>query len=485
MTDELTSLIRTTLMPGFVGPTLPEWLEDELDAGLGSVCLFGTNVVDPDQTSALTAAIHDANPLAIVTMDEEGGDVTRLHHRTGSPWPAMAYLGRIDDEGLTEAVGFGIGSELRAVGVDLNFAPDADVNADPRNPVIGVRSFGADAALVSRHVAAYTRGLQRAGVGAVAKHFPGHGDTATDSHLALPQVTVGREVLLTRDLVPFVSAVDAGTLGVMTSHILVPALDPERPATMSPTILELLRDDFGFEGAIVTDALDMAGASAHIGIPEAATRALIAGADLLCLGTRNTAEQVQGIVAHIAHAVTSGRLPEARLLDACGRITRLNRALDDLRDQPQPTPPGAPVLSSDGFWLRGPVKPVTAPLIVRLASAANIAAGDAPWGPADHLPELSAMLPGASTLTVERRQDLELVLAASGTRPLVVAGRDLARVPFLTEAVAVTLDRRPDAVIVDMGWPNLVDGPRLDIATFGSSRGTSLALLHLLSEGTL
>ncbi len=160
--------------------------------------------------------------------------------------------------------------------------------------MIGVRSFGADPALAARHVAAYTRGLQGAGAGAVAKHFPGHGDTATDSHRALPTITVDADLLAARELVPFRAAVAAGTLGVMTSHILLPAIDPELPATLSAPVLRLLRDDLGFTGAIVSDALDMAGASKGRGIPEAAVLALAAGVDLLCIGTDNTADQLAG-----------------------------------------------------------------------------------------------------------------------------------------------------------------------------------------------
>ncbi len=319
--------IRATLMPGFVGPELPAWLADELSAGLGAVCLFGTNVDTPEQVLALTDAIHAARPAAIVAIDEEGGTVTRLHHRLGSPHPSAAYLGALGDERVTEAVGASIAGQLVAVGVDLNFAPDADVNSNPNNPVIGVRSFGADPALVARHVAAYTRGLQGAGVAAVAKHFPGHGDTATDSHRELPRIDADLSVLAGRELVPFRAAVGAGTLGVMTSHILVPALDPVSPATMSAPVLDLLRDDLGFRGAIISDALDMAGASGGRGIGEAAVLALAAGVDLLCLGTENTADQLAGIVDHVAAAVRDGRLSSERVAEAAGRVQSLSTGI--------------------------------------------------------------------------------------------------------------------------------------------------------------
>ena len=162
----------------------------------------------------------------------------------------------------------------------MNLAPVADVNSNPLNPVIGVRSFGAEPALVGRHVAAYIRGLQAAGVAAVTKHFPGHGDTSADSHHELPTVTVDADTLERRELVPFDAAVAAGTLGVMTSHILVPALDDQQPATFSAPLLSRLRRRSGFSGVIVSDALDMAGASGGRDIAEAAVLALTAGVDL-------------------------------------------------------------------------------------------------------------------------------------------------------------------------------------------------------------
>ncbi|HEY3339215.1 MAG TPA: glycoside hydrolase family 3 N-terminal domain-containing protein [Propionicimonas sp.] len=492
---ELRRAIRATLMPGFVGLDLPDWLAAELAAGLGSVCLFGMNVSSPGQLRALTAAIHAAGPSALVAIDEEGGDVTRLHHRDGSPHPSAAYLGSLDDVRVTEAVAADIGAQLVAAGVDLNLAPVADVNSNPLNPVIGVRSFGADAGLAARHVAAYTRGLQGAGVGAVAKHFPGHGDTATDSHRALPTITVDAGLLASRELVPFRSAVAAGTLGVMTSHILVPAIDPELPATLSAPVLRLLRDDLGFTGAIVSDALDMAGASKGRGIPEAAVLALAAGVDLLCIGTENTAGQLAGIVDHVLEAIRSGRLSEDRVRDAAERVAVLSAGVaalrhraavpGELREERSKRAEGPPPLSPEGFWLRAPIAPLTAPVFVRLDSVANIAAGeDTVWGVGGHLSgELDTHLPGATCVTAATLAEVNAVLAAHPDRPLVVQGRDLARVDFLARAATLIKDRRPDAVLVELGWPQLPGVPPVDIATYGAGRGASTCLITLLSEG--
>ncbi|MFT3970087.1 MAG: glycoside hydrolase family 3 N-terminal domain-containing protein [Micropruina sp.] len=476
--------VNATLMPGFTGPELPAWLAAELADGLGGVCLFGSNVDNPAQVRALTDAIHAANRDAVVATDEEGGDVTRLHHRDGSPYPSMAYLGRLDDETLTETVGAAIGAELRAVGIDLNVAPDADVNSNPRNPVIGVRSFGADSSLVARHVAAYTRGLQSAGVGASAKHFPGHGDTATDSHVSLPTLTADAATLDVRELPPFDAAVRAGTLAVMTSHLLVPAIDSRWPTTFSSAVLGELRRRSCFTGAIVSDALDMAGASAGRGVPAAAVLALAAGVDLLCLGNDLGRGQVIRVRDEILGALASGRLSAARVFEAAGRVGALASGVRRLRANATADIEAPPALTPDGFWRRGPVRAVTAPLLLRLGSPAGIAAGETPWGVAGHLAsEIEAALPGAICSTVDDLATLSAVLEDHPDRPLVVQGRDLSRVAFLRDASALVLRRRPHALMVELGWPDH-DGPsRIDVATYGSGRATAGALIRLLADG--
>ncbi|MBB0232980.1 glycoside hydrolase family 3 protein, partial [Streptomyces calidiresistens] len=189
--------------------------------------------------------------------------VTRLEVRTGSSVPGSLALGAVDDPDLTRAVAADIGRRLVARGVTLNWAPSADVNSNPDNPVIGSRSFGADPELVARHTVAYVEGLQSAGVAACVKHFPGHGDTDVDSHLAMPRIGVDRDTLTARELLPFRAAIAAGTRSVMSAHILVPALDPELPGTLSPAVLtDLLRapvaeGGLGFDGVVVTDGMEM------------------------------------------------------------------------------------------------------------------------------------------------------------------------------------------------------------------------------------
>ena len=308
----------------FPGTTLAPEVARLLDAGLGGLCLFGSNTADgPDAIAVLTQAAHAVSPHAVIAVDEEGGDVTRLHASTGSPVLGPAALGVADDLVLTRATGRAIGAELAALGIDLDLGPVADVNSNPDNPVIGVRSFGADPAKVAVHVAAWLLGLQETGVAACVKHFPGHGDTAQDSHLSLPVLDVELSVLVARELLPFAAAVEAGTAAVMTSHLLVSAVDPTAPATLSRKVLSLLRDRLGFDGLLVSDALDMAGASSGRGIPEAAVQALAAGADLLCLGADKEVDLVLDVQSAVVAAVRTGRLSEARLAEAAARVERL------------------------------------------------------------------------------------------------------------------------------------------------------------------
>jgi len=379
----------SVLMPGFVGLEAPDWLTDRLAEGLAGVCLFGENVVSVSQVRDLTADLYEARPLAIVSMDEEGGDVSRLHQREGSPFPGNAVLGRLGDAALTRGVGELVGLELRRAGVGLALAPDADVNSNPDNPVIGVRSFGVDPSAVALHTAAWTEGLQSTGVAACAKHFPGHGDTSQDSHVALPVVSADAATLRSRELVPFRAAIAAGTRTIMTSHIVVPALDPGLPATFSRRILtDLLRDELGFEGVIVTDALDMAGASGGRGIPAAAVASLAAGADLLCIGTRNTDVQIGEIAAAIDAAVADGTLPAERLADAIARVEALGADLAVARTTPVAADDARGVGSDDvrkAFHVTARARRLLdgAPRVafVALESPANVAVGDAPWGP--------------------------------------------------------------------------------------------------------
>ncbi|MFD4376940.1 glycoside hydrolase family 3 protein [Streptomyces sp. NPDC058527] len=323
--DTLTRDALTVLQPGFVGTTAPDWLLRRIGEGLSSVGLFGRNVVSPEQLARLTAQLRAEREDVLVAIDEEGGDVTRLEVNEGSSFPGNYALGRVDDVELTRAVARELGRRLIACGIDLNWAPSADVNSNAENPVIGVRSFGPDPDLVARHTVAYVDGLQAVGVAACTKHFPGHGDTNVDSHDALPRIDVDLATLHARELVPFRAAIAAGTKAVMSAHILLSALDTERPATLSPQILTgLLRQELGFDGLIVTDGMEMQAVAATYGIERGSVLAIAAGADAICVGGGLCDEDtVLRLRDALVDAVRTGELPEERLADAAARVRAL------------------------------------------------------------------------------------------------------------------------------------------------------------------
>jgi beta-N-acetylhexosaminidase len=322
---DLPELAAAVLQPGFVGTTVPDWVRRRLGEGLGGVALYARNVESPAQVAALTAQLRTERPEVIVAIDEEAGDVTRFESRHGSSRPGNLALGAIDDTGLTEAVAHDLGRDLAHAGITLDYAPDADVNSNPDNPIIGVRAFGAEPGLVARHSAAFVRGLQDAGVAACAKHFPGHGDTAVDSHHAVPVIARGRAELEACELVPFRAAIEAGVRTVMTGHLLVPAYDDRLPATLSRRILTgLLREELGFDGLIVTDGIEMQGVRRTYGLEGATVRALAAGADAICVGGEHADEHTAvRLIDAVVEAVRRGELSEERLRDAAARVRRL------------------------------------------------------------------------------------------------------------------------------------------------------------------
>ena len=453
--SDLDRLAAACLHPSFPGLAVPPWVEPWLERGLGGITLFADNVGDGEQLAALTAALRERQPELLVSIDEEGGDVTRLEAARGSSYPGNLALGAVDDAELTEQVASAIGADLARAGVDLNLAPVADVNSDPRNPVIGVRSFGSDPGLVARHVAAFVRGLQQQGVAACAKHFPGHGDTSVDSHLELP--VVGGE--LEPALEPFRAAIAAGVQAVMTGHLLVPALD-DVPATTSRRLLtDLLRDELGFDGLVLTDALEMKAISAGVGVEEGAVRALAAGADALCLGHDLHEQAVEAVHAAILAAVDAGRLAPGRLAEAAARVARVARWTAPTANGAAPREVGASA-ARRALLARGAPTLAGDPLVVELLPAANVAAGELGHGFAE-------LWPGAVGIRLHGRpNDVRDLLRPTRDRPVVVVARDLARHEWQRAAVADIRVVRPDAVVVETGIP---DGTAA-IDTYGAGR---------------
>jgi len=456
-------LAAACLLPGFDGLEASDELLGWVERGLGGVVLFGKNIRDPRQVERLTTALDEARPGVLIATDEEGGDVTRLEAATGSSYPSHLALGTVDDVGLTRSVARGLGTDLRAVGVNLDFAPVADVNTNPDNPVIGVRSFGADPGLVSRHVVAFVEGLHAAGVAACTKHFPGHGDTSGDSHLEL---AVARGDL-DAHLAPFRAAVGAGVDAIMTAHVVVPGLGPE-PATVNPAAIRLLREELGFEGAIITDAVEMRGVAALAGPEEAAVRALEAGVDAICLGHDLPLEPVH---AAVEAAVSSGRLSAGRLAESVLRLERLGRGL--------PIPNGIPRTSVGAEAARravqteGDVRVWGIPLVLELVATPNVAAG--PRG--RWLAELvSERWPGAEIVRVGPHEPPP---RTASDRPLVVVLQNAARHEWQQPIADV-----PDAVVIETGIPAWrPERPAGFVAAHGAGRANLEAAFDLLARG--
>ncbi|WP_406454799.1 glycoside hydrolase family 3 protein [Streptomyces sp. NBC_01622] len=513
--DGLTRDALTVLQPGFPGTTAPDWLLRRLGEGLASVGLFGRNIASPEQLSSLTAQLRAERDDVLVAIDEEGGDVTRLEVRTGSSFPGNHALGAVDDVDLTREVAYELGRRLAACGVNLNWAPSADVNSNPSNPVIGVRSFGADPELVARHTAAYVTGLQAAGVAACTKHFPGHGDTAVDSHHALPRIDAESSVLERRELLPFRAAIAAGTRAVMSAHILVPTLDPDHPATLSPHILtDLLRGRLGYDGLIVTDAIEMQAIAATYGIERGSVIAIAAGADALCVGGGLADDEtVRRLRDALVSAVRAGELPEERLAEAAERVRGLARwaasASAAAEGSAAAAEGSAPVTAtaSPSDVTRVDIGLVAArraltvtgmkvgtstdadtftpltepPYVALLTPVANIAVGDeTPWGVAA---ELARLLPGteSSSFTGEDADAADAILTAAGTRRIVAVVRDEHRHPWMASALDTLLAARPDTVVVEMGIPQAAPRGALHIATHGAARVCGQAAAEVIA----
>lgn len=473
MTDQVRRLAAGVLLPGFVGTGPPGWLAGAIGEGLAGVVYFGHNIADSAQLAALSASLHSLRGDLLIAADEEGGDVTRLHAGTGSSLPGNAALGVVDDLATTSAVAGCIGRELRAVGVDVNLAPCVDVNSDPANPVIGVRSFGADPQLVARHAAAFVEGLQRAGVAACAKHFPGHGGTRADSHLTLPVIDADLPTLRSRDLPPFASAIAAGVRCVLTAHIRIAAVDSS-PATVSPAVIRLLRDDLGFDGVVLTDALDMHAIAGGIGLARGAVAALAAGADLLCIGnpaneaSRGDGEAELALVRRaIIDAVAAGELPAQRLAQAQARVAGLAGWVRSVRES---TPPAAADDSGCGLGLdvarralrvTGDVRLAGRPEVVDLRRHVNMAAGR---NSGVLLDVLRRRAPG------DGRVGRSVVLVDEPQQDPAVAGE-----------LSALLRSHPSAVVVATGWPDpSVDLGANVVRTFGNARVNAEAAADVL-----
>jgi beta-N-acetylhexosaminidase len=538
-------LADAILIPPFPGTTAPGWMLDALARGLAGVTLFGQNIAAPGQVRALTAALREAaaGDDPVIAIDEEGGDVTRVAYADGSPYPGNAALGAVDDVLLTQAVYRAIGADLAALGINFDLAPCADVLSVADSPAVGTRSFGADTGLVSRHTAAAVAGLQDAGVAACTKHFPGHGRTGTDTHEAIATIEGGLAELRLVDLPPFEAAIRAGTLAIMPSHLRVPELTGDLPATVSGAALTgLLRGELGFTGVIVSDALEMRATREMFGIPGAGVRAVAAGTDLLCLGRDGSEDDYLAVRDALVAAVRDGTLDGERLEEAADRVARLRGGLARARsaapaaagvssDSAGPVgagpvgagPVGAgPVGAGPGpsghgrvgpavglvaarraVQVSGPRRTLSHPVIIEVEPRENIAAGRfgwglGPWAPAGSVHRVSAsgrLLNGAGLGPADHvgpaddaasaadsgPVDAAGILAAAAGRSLVAVVRDAHRDEQTRSLVSALLAARPDLILVEMGLPfwRPPEGTSY-LATYGASRASAHAAAELL-----
>lgn len=323
--EERVSQMVISAVPGAEPNSEAEELIKEFKPG--GIILFGYNISSKENTSAYIKNLQEISSASsgiplFVSIDQEGGRVIRITEGV-TQFPGAMAVGIADDPDLAEKAAEILALELRAMGVNMNFAPVMDVNNNPANPVINTRSFGSDPEAVSKIGSAWIRGQQRGGCVAVAKHFPGHGDTDKDSHVTLPVIRHDMARLRKTELVPFAAAIRAGVDGVMSAHISYPEiLKNDTPATHSTFFMtELLRDEMKFNGLVITDDLEMAGASTKSDIGEAAVRAIEAGADMVLFTSYR--KSLPKVLAAISKALESGRLTEERINASVNRIIEM------------------------------------------------------------------------------------------------------------------------------------------------------------------
>ena len=462
---DIDRLILSTFSPGFGGAVVPEWIKPWLENGLGSVTLFASNTPNFETASNLISEIRSYNPDVLIAIDEEGGDVTRLFVREGSRYPTPALLGQCDDEDLTFRSYSSMGAILKSLGVDITYAPVADVVAYENNPIVGVRSFGMSSDVVNRHVLRAVQGLQSSGVSACVKHFPGHGAVLEDSHHDLPRIKLSKNDYERIHIEPFKNAIASGVSAVMIGHLIAECLDPNLPASLSSKILrDYLRSELGFKGLIVTDALDMGAIGGPSKIHESALNALTAGADLLCFsGMGDQSQFVVNSFDWIQSALNRGEISEDSFIESSQRIGEIR--VKNLESTKVEQNIDYKELIS-GFEVLGDVELSSSAInLVEIGTKPTIAAGDVSWGIHRELRSVG--------ITCEiHASDAENL----ASKKLVVAFRDAYRDGPLLATLNRLNQRFPDAIFIDMGWPTREFEPRNLIRAYGSSAIVSQAV---------
>ena len=474
---DLDEAAHSCLVAGFEGTTVvPDTLKRLVDRGLGGVILFTRNVRDAEQVRRLTDTLRALRPDLLVAIDNEGGGIGHLVGAGAPDVPGSFALGVADDPALTARCADALAGHLATLGITASYAPVADIQHHPDNPIGRTRSFGGDPELVSRHVRAWIAATEARGIASCAKHFPGHGGTVTDSH---HEQAVDPRPYDELDLAPFRAAIDAGVPMLMSAHVVFPALDPNRPATLSRRILgDLLRHDLGFEGVLVSDALEMKAIADRYGEAAAARIALAAGADQVVVAVPELDVSLSCRDA-VLGALRSGVLPEERVAEAAGRVRRLAERYA--------TPAAAVAAWDAGAGLeaaRRAVRSRGVPAPVRGAHVVDLFPPPHPalnWGGEDLLSELRAVDPTATgtTVTGEPADPAALVdgiVRVSERLPLAVATCDAGLHPWQRHLRDALLARRPDAVRVATGLPE--DGA---LCSYGRGRVNLRAVAEVLA----
>jgi beta-N-acetylhexosaminidase len=480
-------MAQGVIVTGFAGLQLDASLRERLsEADFGGYALFARNVETLEQLRGLTDDLRSLTSTPpIVAIDQEGGRVARIREGVEA-LPSMMACGATGNPSLAQRAGEQLGTDLRRAGCTLDFAPVVDLAVDPMNTVIGTRAFGASPELVIRMARAFSAGLSNAGIIPTLKHFPGHGATAVDSHLGLPYVDMDERTFRSRDLAPF-RACATDDVAIMSAHVIVRAIDPAHPATISPRLLTgVLRDEWQWGGVCFTDCLQMDAIAKGIGTIPGVVAAIAAGAD--CATISHDVELAFASADALAEAVERGSLPLDRLQEAHARMMRL-------RERAQPPLPLETVTPHPGIGRK--IARRAATLVRGIAHAdptASIAVsfqGETREGVvgvhAQH-PSLTSQAPVLHEViapldpTEAQTNDLLARVAESQRRPIVLARR--AHVyPSQADAIAAIVARDPDALVISMREPfdvPLFAGARHVVAMYDDSAPSIGALADVL-----
>ncbi|WP_329321164.1 glycoside hydrolase family 3 protein [Streptomyces sp. NBC_01262] len=479
---DLDEAAHRCLVAGFDGTTtVPDPLKRLIERGLGGVILFTRNVRDAGQVRALTDSLRALRPDLMVAIDNEGGGIGHLAAAGAPEVPGNWALGVADDTGLTARCADALAGHLASLGITASYAPVADIQHDPRNPIVRTRAFGADPALAARHLRAWIAATDARGIASCAKHFPGHGGTTTDSH---HDIAVDPRPYGQLDLDPFRAAIEAGVPMLMSAHVVFPHLDPGRPATLSRRILtELLRGELGYDGVMVTDALEMKAIADSYGESAGARIALAAGADQVIVAVpelRTTLDCRNAVLG----ALADGSLPAERVMEAAERVRRLAGRYAAPGADPAPWDAAAGLEAA-----RRAVRSRPVPAAVRGAFVVDLFPPPHPalnWGGEDFASEVQALDPMSMGLAVTNPSDADgdlpaALLRAAASRPLAVAECDAALYPWQARLRDALLSARPDAVRVFTGLPEPSTGGHEVLHTYGRGRTNLRAAAEVLT----